>query len=211
MPITVSKAALLIVEGRDDEEFFKQLALHLGLEDLQVENVEGEGNFEAQVAALRSQSNFLDIVSSLGIARDANGDPVRSFEIVQKALRRAGLPLPSTTLQPSEGRPKVTVMILPDSNSPRMLEDLCLRALAEDPAIPCVNQYVECLQTAGIDIGENNIPKAKMRAFLASKRDPKGSVSLWLGSAVRQDWWPWDDAAFDQVKDFLRQIAATAA
>jgi hypothetical protein len=92
-------------------------------------------------------------------------------------------------------------MILPEENTPGMLEDLCLRAVAQDPAMLCVEQYFQCLQQRGLSLPHNR-SKAKVQAFLASRPE----AGKRLGEAAQARYWPWDDKAFEQVRNFLQQI-----
>jgi hypothetical protein len=60
-------------------------------------------------------------------------------------------------------------MILPGDGREGMLEDLCLESVADDPAIPCLEEHFRCLEEqleAGAFPG--NPSKARVRAFLAS-------------------------------------------
>ncbi|MBL8153882.1 MAG: hypothetical protein JNM70_06825, partial [Anaerolineae bacterium] len=89
---------------------------------------------------------------------------------------------------------------------PGMLETTCLQAFEDDPAYSCVEPFFECLNA----IGQNphsvtDLQKARLEVFLAAKiADPRLSI------AVKQRWWPWDHAAFDSAKDFVRLVAGLA-
>ncbi|MFN4219076.1 MAG: DUF3226 domain-containing protein, partial [Candidatus Bipolaricaulia bacterium] len=116
-------------------------------------------------------------------------------------LRTAGLPVPRYPVVREGRNPSVMVMILPDINTPGALEDLCLQAVANDPALPCVEQYFECLkqQTSSFP---KNFAKAKIQAFLASRVE----AGKRLGEAAQAGYWPWHSSVFDQLKSFLKQI-----
>jgi hypothetical protein len=92
-------------------------------------------------------------------------------------------------------------MILPEEGAHGMLEDLCLKAVARDPAIGCVEYYFQCLQQQGLSVSHNT-SKAKIQAFLAS-RPEEGKR---LGEAAQAGYWPWNNEAFLQVRDFLQKI-----
>ncbi|MGC8878303.1 MAG: DUF3226 domain-containing protein [Anaerolineae bacterium] len=91
---------------------------------------------------------------------------------------------------------------MPAEDKSGMLEDLCLIAVAEHPAMSCVVQYFECLQQKGLT-GPRNLSKAKTQVFLASGPE----AGLRLGEAAQRGFWLWDAPAFDPLKHFLRQIA----
>ena len=90
---------------------------------------------------------------------------------------------------------------LPDCANPGMLETLCLEAVGDDPAVPCVQQYLACLEQRGLD-PPGNLHKARLHAFLASRPRPQ----LLLGQAAHAGYWPWSSPAFDLVKEFLRAL-----
>ncbi|MCK4297946.1 MAG: hypothetical protein KAX80_00350, partial [Planctomycetes bacterium] len=98
---------------------------------------------------------------------------------------------------------KVVVTLLPDSSRCGMLEDLCLESISDDPAFACVDAYFECTRRNGIP-HPRNMSKAKVHAFLASRRNP----SLRLGEAAGAGCWPWDSPVFDEVKQFLQMVAS---
>ena len=85
-----------------------------------------------------------------------------------------------------------------------MLEDLCLAAVADDPAIQCVDEYFICLDQQGISQKEIVIAKARLHAFLASRERP----GLRLGEAAEKNDIPLDNPVFEPVTKFLRQLAS---
>ncbi len=164
-PITRSK--VLAVEGKDEEELFSALIACLNLSDIEIWALGGKDKFRRNIRALTITSGF-DGVTSLGVVRDADKDPAGAFQSVCGALESAGLPRPTTPLQPVGDAPQVMVMILPDGETPGMLEDLCLRSVAEDPAMSCVDEYFRCLE-GWLQELPRNPSKARVRAFLASR------------------------------------------
>nr|BAL54915.1 hypothetical conserved protein [uncultured Acetothermia bacterium]BAL60051.1 hypothetical conserved protein [Candidatus Acetothermum autotrophicum] len=197
--IGIKEPVILIVEGGEDKQFFQALIQHLGLSGIDIMGIGGKDQIKANLKALRNSSGFT-IVRSLGIVRDADDDPRAAFQSVCSALQNAGLPVPDRPLVSVGSNPAVTVMILPDINTPGALEDLCLQAVANDPALPCIEQYFECLQKQGFL--PKNISKAKVQAFLASRIE----AGKRLGEAAQAGYWPWDSSALDQVKNFLQHI-----
>jgi hypothetical protein len=151
------------------------------------------------------QSNFGN-VHSIGIVRDADESAQGAFDSICSALKSLDLPIPEAILTPTPDLPHVSVLIMPPNNegTGRMLEDLCLASVLDDPAFDCVDQYFECLAEQGITLGNNKIAKARVHAFLASRSEPDKR----LGEAAQASYWIWDSPAFDTVKDFLKQIAS---
>ncbi|MCC6446839.1 MAG: hypothetical protein IT210_25730 [Armatimonadetes bacterium] len=81
-----------------------------------------------------------------------------------------------------------------------MLETLCLRAVADDPVMPCIERYFECIQEkASLPA---NLAKARVHSFLSSRPKP----DLLVGQAAWSGYWPWDSPAFDPLRRFLANL-----
>lgn len=201
MAVKIEQPNVLVVEGREEELFFGALIKHLGLQKVQTMPIGGKEQLRRNLRALVLSPGFSEVVS-LGVVRDANADPRAAFQSVRDALWAVNLPAPERPLLPVGHSPRVAVMILPDEDTPGMLEDLCLRAVEQDPAMLCVEQYFQCLQQQSLPLPQQ-MPKAKVHVFLASRSDPGKR----LGEAAQAGYWPWDAQAFDQVKNFLQQFS----
>ena len=200
--LVIRKERLLIAEGKDDEQFFDALLRQLGLDEIQVLGIGGKTRLEGQLKALKLDPAWRQ-VSSIGIVRDADDDPDAAFRSVCSALKGAKLPVPSQALAPMVGPPTVQVMIIPALRKKGALEDLCLESAADDTAMPCVEQYFECLAERGAPgLKERSLSKAKTRVFLTSKEDP----TLPLGIAAQKGYWPLDSSVFDEVGRFIASI-----
>lgn len=196
----ITEPKVFVVEGKDDKNFFEALIEHLGLPNIQVEDIGGKTQLRDRLKALVQTPGFAE-VTSLGVIRDANNDHAAAFRSVCRALENANLPVPERPWSAVGDEPKVVVMILPRENENGMLEDLCLEAVNSDPAVPCVDQYFECLKRKDLD-RPDNISKAKIHTFLASRHRP----DLRLGEAAKKGYWPFEDTVFEEIKTLLRQI-----
>ena len=213
---------LLLVEGKEDKEFFIQLGSHLKFPEgiPWILKYEGKNNLAGFLYQLIQNSNFKQ-VSQIGIVRDADygTDALRS---VQDALRNANansprpLPVPKTVIEPSEGSPKVSVLILPSEKRDGMLEDLVLDALNDDPITPCVNDFFTCLKDRKVEIVQERLSKARVRVFITGKNvDRQASVrgdtdKPRLSDIYKMSWWRgaafWEHESFNEAKAFLRQL-----
>ena len=202
MAINIQWPYLLIVEGKDEELFFDAFIHDLGLKSIQVMPIGGKTKLRENLKALVRSSRFSK-VRSIGIIRDADEDPIAAFQSVRDALRNAEIPAPERPLSPTSLSPKVTVMILPNEYESGRLETLCLKAVKDNPAMICVDEYFQCLQRRSLTLPKN-MDKAKIHVFLASKEEPDKR----LGEAAQAGYWPWEAEAFDQVKTFLRQLCS---
>ncbi|MFQ5852799.1 MAG: DUF3226 domain-containing protein [Candidatus Binatia bacterium] len=201
MAVGITKPNVLVVEGREEELFFGAFTEYLALQNIQIMGIGGKTNLQPNLKALTLSPRFTEVIS-LGLVRDANADPHAAFQSVCGALQSVELPTPERPLVSAGDSPRVTVMILPEEAAPGMLEDLCLSALVQDPAMTCVEQYFQCLQQQGSIL--QNPSKAKVQAFLASRRE----AGKRLGEAAQAGYLPWDHKAFDRVRAFLRQVAS---
>jgi len=196
----IQKSRLLIVEGRDEEEFVSALIADIGLQEIQVAGIGGKTKIRQNLKALVRRPSF-SRVEGLGVIRAADNDPKGAFKSVRDALAAAGLPTPKKPLQPVKGHPRVNVMILPSSDRKGALEDLCLEAIGLDPANTCVNGFFECLQDKGV-ASPKELSKAKVRVFLSSREDP----TLPLGLAATKGYLPFEHGVFEPLREFLKSL-----
>lgn len=195
-PQVIGKPKLLLVEGPDDQYFFEKLrALH-AISDLQIVPYRGITNLRPFLRALRATPGFGQLLS-LGIVRDSDQQPSDTLRSVQHSLSDANLPVPQQIVLPQRGSPQVSILLLPDDHRSGMLETLCLDAVAGDPVMSCLLQYINCAKTAGMQI--RNEDKALVQAFLATRPEP----GLLLGQAAQRNYFPLTHPCFDHVKQFL--------
>lgn len=200
--IEILKENLVLVEGHDEELFFEALVRHMGINSIQVLPIAGKDNLRPNLKMLVVSPRFSEVVS-LGIVRDANNNPEGAFQSVCGALEIVNLPVPRVALLPTGRGPQVTIMILPDGNTPGMLEDVCLRTVGEDPAMFCVEEFFKCLQKRNVSMPRNN-SKARVQVFLGSRLE----AGKRLGEAAQAGYWPWDHIAVEQIKKFLMTFSA---
>ncbi|HBI23698.1 MAG: hypothetical protein A2Y48_03220 [Nitrospirae bacterium RIFCSPLOW2_12_42_9] len=196
---TIHKPKLLVVEGRDERNFFTALLAHLQLMDIQVMDIGGKSQIPAKLKALMKMPDFHN-VASLGITRDADENPAGAFQSICDALKEAMLPVPKTQISFTRGRPRIGVMILPKPGTKGMLEDVCISSARDTPEMGCVKIYLDCVKKKTMTLPVN-LSKAKMYAFLAAK-DP----GLRLGEAAQKGIWQWDNKAFKQIRVFLKLL-----
>jgi hypothetical protein len=203
---------VLLVEGHDAWQFFKALLDDLGLANtIEIRNYGGICQLAPFLRTLPAISGFGEVVS-LGIIRDAESNAQDAFKAVCQALEKARSGGPSTPFQERLSVPQapinktggalgVSVFILPDCVSPGMLETVCLASVAIDPAMPCVEQYFECLTGSRVPT-PGNMSKARVQAYLSSRPKP----GLLLGQAAHGGYFPWQSGVFEPIKQFLRAL-----
>ena len=199
-PLEISKPKLLIGEGVEELRFFSAMLKHLNINDTLVEEYGGKHRLSSFIKNLPLRPGFSSVLS-LGVTRDADESAESAFLSVCGALERAKLPVPARLGQPEGNDLRVSVFILPDGQSPGMLEDLCLRAVRGDPAMHCVDEYMKCVNENAGRL-PSSISKARVRVWLASQTRP----DLRLGEAADQGYWPWDVEVFEQIQQFVQNL-----
>ena len=159
----------------------------MGLAVTQVHDFRGKDQLPSFLKALKATPGFAQ-VTSLGIVRDAEDDQA-PFQSVCTALTNAGLPTPKLPEVFVGENLRVGVFILPDNTTAGMLETLCLQSVVDDPVMPCIEKYFECIQE---QLPPEELPrvmeKARVQAFLASRHESE----LLLGQAAHRGHWAWD-------------------
>jgi hypothetical protein len=202
--VSIKCEKLLAVEGQDEWWFFKRfLEKHLKINDVQLIDIGGESKFEDKLKALKLSPNF-STVKKIGFVRDADNDVIKSFQKIKTAIDTCLKITSPSTMNSWEGSlPKLGVFVLPNSLDNGMLEDLFLESVANDPFMPCLENYIQCIESK---IPRNQQPKnkakSKAQAFLASRKDYKSSVGL----AAEAGYWNFDAPCMDELKKFLDEF-----
>ena len=211
----VRTPGILCCEGPDDFEFFIWLRRHLsiGRETVEVEWMEGRTQLHNYLNGLPLRGEP-ERLKSLAIVCDADRDDgPTAFGRVRDDLRTTGY---STVAQPARFYPgpwaagpslSVGVFILPNNHSPGALEDLCLDSIGADPSLPCVDELLQCVSSRGVSWPEQFRSKARLNVWLGSRSDPRRR----LREALRGSVFAADSLAFDQVRNFLKQLEAAAS
>lgn len=212
---------LILGEGVDEVGFFKALVAHLALPGIIVEpylyTKMGRDGREVQmtgvdaasrtIKALRLRTDF-DQLTRICATRDVDeGQVANIMRSLGDAFKKVGLPTPAEpgAIARSESGVKVGVFLFPGQRRGGTLEDLCLDAVRDDPAWPCIESYFTCLDERGVNRSslKSMISKAKIQAWLASR--PKANLAR-IGIAARKSYLSWEHAAFDPIKSFLREL-----
>jgi hypothetical protein len=201
-PSAITQPCVLVVEGDEERFFFEAFIKYLGLGQIQIVAIGGKTELRRNLGTLLLTSGHENMVS-LGIVRDADLNSMSAFQSVCDALQAAGLTAPIRPLLTAGQNPRVTIMILPTEDIMGMLEDVCLKSVTGDPAVPCIEQYFQCLQDHTVPLPQN-MSKAKVQAFLASREE----AGKRLGEAAHAGYWPFGNNAFGPMKDFLQQISS---
>lgn len=212
---------LILGEGKDEVGFFRAFLAHHGIAGVTVEEykfvkrlgggrklrITGVAAVTRTLRALPSRIGFVDL-AKICVTRDVDVKPIADIMAgIGNALRDADLPSPNRpdAFVESDRGVRVGVFLLPGQGREGTLEDLCLEAIRDDPAWPCIESYFSCLHEQGLEQPKlaSMISKAKIQAWLASR---KTADLARVGIAAQKGYIDWDHAAFDPLKTFLRSL-----
>jgi hypothetical protein len=203
-PREIGAKKILAVEGRDEVSFFEELISHLGVKDVQIEDVGGKDQFSKRLPALLKTPGFfgpdnVSIVTHLAVVRDKDED--NAFASIVNVIRSANLKPPTKQGRFSDSKPKVGVFIMPGQNiKGTMLEDLCLKTVERHALMGCVDEFISC--ACLLEDKPKNLSKAKVHAFLAGQPEIVNSVGL----AAKKRYWDFESRALNELKAFLETL-----
>lgn len=199
--VELREKKIVIVEGKDDDNFIVSLIQNIGLHGIQVIPFEGNTDWSKKLSALVKMPNFSTLIESVGIIRDSDSDMDRTFKSVCTTLANNGLDVPKRTMETTTRKPKIIVMLWPFSKENGSLEDLCLLSIAEYPEMKCIEAYFDCLKST-LKTMPKNMSKSKVQAFLASREE----ACPHLGIGATKNYWPFEHDVFNETKIFLKSL-----
>jgi hypothetical protein len=198
--VPLQKLNILIVEGKDECNFFQGLLDHLNLIDhTQIFVAYGETNIKAKILAIQNTAEFYH-VTAIGIVRDSDNDPISKFTSTKNALRELGLPTPDSSYSVVGDSLRCAILMIPDYGETGALEELCLKSIRESREFDCVNKYFNCLNDFSCDNARKK-SKATISVYLASKQDHCG-----IGVAAKKDYWDFNHSSFEKVTNCLKEL-----
>ena len=129
----IESSSLLMVEGKDECNFFKALFVVLGINHVQIEDMGGKDRFDAAIRAFSKMQGFDDIVN-IGFVRDAENTPASAaFMSICGSLQHIDLQPPATIGKVEKiCDRKIGIFIMPNNNNPGMLETVCLDSIQQN-------------------------------------------------------------------------------
>lgn len=201
---------LLVHEGKADIHILRELRKYRSIEGFQSLNLKGQSNRGRYFKALAFSPHFktpvpdrAGPVRALAVVLDAESDMAGTFAGIRGALLNAGLPAPDESGGIAEGPLRVGVFLVPDNQSPGMIETLCLQSVDADPAWACLDGYFQCVVDRGGAL-PTNMDKARAQAFLSTRPKP----DLPVGLAAEEGYWNFGHQAFTPLAQFLQRMAA---
>lgn len=205
-PTTIDKPKVIVAEGVDADRFLHWACQAYDVQDARVYNFGGVTDLRSYLRLLRKTPGF-DQLQTLVVARDAERSGSAAFESAANALHANGFPVPRKAFSFARGNPRTAVIIFPGHHktgrqpselAAGALEDLCLKTVADDPLMECVDDYIECAREHGEPLRPER--KARLHAFLAAKGSYAG---LKLGEATRAGAWDLEHPALRPFKQVI--------
>ena len=206
---------LLLVEGKDDKDFFDSLKSELDFDDSNIDVIPYEGKTKLRrfLGALSEFPNFSH-VNALAVVRDADKNPLDAIKSVRDALSTLLEPPPvnhmefeGSTLKrdhPRGGQQISTAfVILPSSSRIGALENLLIDAVDDKERMECVSDFIKCLDGKGITKDETKA-KITLQAYLAAHTKAENELRV----AFRSHHIPANSEIFKGLRDFLQKMAS---
>ena len=151
------------------------------LNRVNVEQLLGSINVEIKVSGRQA----------VGILVDANDNLRSRWDAVGYRLRMANIQFPQSPESAGtiiEGKPRVGIWLMPDNESSGELEDFVVEMIPDgDPVWPLSQQYINEIPKGNRKFTEKKMLRAKLYAWLATRRDPKQMGSAILSRDLKVD------------------------
>ena len=193
---------VLLVEGTDDEHVVRHLCHgHQPMPKFSIQNKEGIKNLLDDIG--------LEILApsrkAIGIIVDANDDLDARWHAVANRLREENIEVPSSP-EPTGtiifSTPRVGLWLMPDNTSPGELENFVSEMIPDDdPIWPRSQSYIDGIPESDRKFTEKKILRAKVHAWLATRRDPRP-----MGTAIRARDLHIDGTLSTTFAKWLRQL-----
>ena len=203
--LEISSDWLLLVEGKDEVNLFGELMKHCFDAEPTVQVIDAGGirKFPKRLLAIQTAGRARPSLRSIGVVRDADDDAAGAFRSVCDHIRNVGYEPPVVHGGFSNATPSIGVFIVPNGEEPGAIETLCRRSKEGNEVARCVDEYLNCLD-GNEAMQSTNEDKSFAHAYLAAMEDPVARV----GEGAKQGVWDFECAAFGELSDFVRELAA---
>ena len=203
-PSEIKENSLLLVEGKDECNFFKSLLKTMKIDSIEIKDVGGKEQFADRISSVKNIRGFSK-VTKLGFVRDAEDNYAKSsFDSVCHYLNLNGIVAPKNIGKVENiGKYKIGIFIMPNNKDKGMLESLCLQSIKNEHCYKEMEAYIECLKEFYKNSKKTfNIDKAKSQVYLASKVPIQNS----LGLGALNGHWDFESSSFYEIKTFLNNL-----
>ena len=145
---------------------------------------------------------------ALGIMVDGNDNLDARWSALVDRLGQENMEVPhapeptGTLIDGTTRTPRVGIWLMPDNQSPGELEDFVSKMIPdEDPIWPRARRYIDCIPKADRKFTEKKIQRARIHAWLATRREPRK-----MGTAIRAGDLLVDGPLNTKFAEWLRQL-----
>ena len=205
---------IIFVEGKDDRNFLKEYLKYLDIENVEISDVGGEGNFKIEIPRKLIESNRH--FSKIGIISDADDNsPQKKFEELLKILNEINLldeiktndiklEFPKSLGEFSNNELSIGIFIMPNNNDKGAIEDLILKTIEGDKVMDCVKEFINCVDkkyTTNKETADFNKKqsKRKIQIYLATKTELANSID----TGAQKGHFNFESEKLDKLKNFL--------
>jgi len=202
----LNKNKLLLVEGKDEINFFKALCKYLSIDDIQIIETGGKEKLKSELPAILLMRNF-ENVESIAVIQDADNSLDSAVDSIKYLLSKQKLPVPEghTSFKTNSGM-KCGIFIMPGNRESGMLENLVLDTVDGHLVKIVSDKYIDALRiklTADSTLKfPKNEHKARLHAYLAGMEKHVSS----LGLATQKGYFNLDSEHLNDIKTFLQSI-----
>lgn len=200
IPEKINRSKIILVEGNDDEKFFRHFLMYEGVNIDEIHFINTEGSFDKEfVNLLVKRPGFKNKIKLFVIIRDAETNVKSAFDDVVKKFKGVFLTFPNKPNSFANKEPIIGVYIIGNDSDIRILEDLCLKTVINNPEMKCVNTFCECVLKLK-DKGPRNFSKAKAQAYLATRPN----YAAHIGIGAKEGYWDFRSPELDDVRNFIK-------
>ncbi len=205
MSTKIISTKLLLVEGKDECNFFEAFLRHCQMDGVQIIDAGGKDKFPYVFPAYFGAENFRN-VTRLGFVRDAEANMAKSaFDSICGVLRAQRMHHPTAPAVVDKSTPVFTgVFIMPDNHGEGMLEHLCLQTISGTALYSSATAFIESISDKIFTDEQDkfNVPKATVQTYLAVRAPIVNS----LGLGAKSGFWDFNNSCLDELKTFLSDL-----
>ncbi|MCA6072488.1 MAG: hypothetical protein LE178_02995 [Endomicrobium sp.] len=210
--INIEKTSILLVEGKDEVNFFDMLLKFLNIPNVQSIDVGGVYNFKNKFSVLSKQEKFRD-VDKIAFIRDADKQAESALDSLKSSVQSADVrfSINDISLANNNNIKDINgvccgIYIMPDNQSSGMLEDLCIKYMKTDSICHCVEKYISCVRNNGGKNGEKFEFKNESKSIIFSYLSTKLADSPSIGRAAQKNVFDFNNKCFCDIKNFLSKM-----
>jgi hypothetical protein len=187
---------LLLVEGKDEEEFFPFLTEARNLSSPRIWNMAGRGNLKKALLAIFANTGF-EQLKKIGLVLDSEDDLQETQRL--KASFESYFQDKAPDLQ-------LSYLQLPATNQTGSFERICLNSIEpNDPLFACSQQFIDCIQLQPNALSTQALKDAAqlLAWYTAKSGKPISRIGISERSDLKLDAM---HSAFDSIADFITEL-----